>query len=295
MKWYSLLSTIIFGGLLLLAGCIRQDSFVNYDGFTTESTDTNTGVVIRVHIPTDTITIADRITLDVNFQWAPPANPVLVSPNFDELDWTLIDTSTATPKLDNGKYSTQISYTLEPFLAGEYIIPPIVLDIFSNDDSKEYQLQSSPMTVTVLSVIDPADTGEISTPYDFMDASVLQTQESHSFVVPAFVTGMILFACMLILWIKYRNKPEQTTPLSAQILLNQVAHEEYDNPVQGYSRLHQALMLLDSQLHGTSEIHSFVQVCERAQFSLDQASAISPSSMAQHTLELLGQQNGSNA
>lgn len=275
--------------MALLISCSKQSSLANENGITTEIADPQTGVMIRVHIPSDTIGIADRITLQVDVEWALPATASIVPPDFEEQGWVLVDTYANPTQLHDGLYSTTNTYTLEPFLAGEYTIPTIAVDITPDSEADYYQLLSMPMLVVVKSVLDTDDGGELVPAYGFTDASALESNESDSLMIPAIAVGMVLFAFVILLRVMTHKDSKQTPPPSAHALLKRVVHKTHDNEPEGYSTLHQALMLLDTQLLGTSEIHGFVQECERAQFSPDQQISISPAVMAQHTLDLLGQ------
>ena len=145
--------------LLLLAGCSRDKSLpsTSLDGI---SRETRRGPIdVLVAVDRKAPTIADRlmfsitVTVDEDYDFDfPPFGEKL-----DEFGIVAVVTSEPVLK-DDGRLERVRTYTLEPFLSGEYTIPSMAIDFWKrgSGDTDRKVVESEPIELTVASLL-PAD------------------------------------------------------------------------------------------------------------------------------------------
>jgi len=126
-----------------------------------DRTFTRGPVDLRVAVGRKEITIAEHVDLLVETKARD--GYVAELPKFgDKLEqFGIVDYSLDPPRLEaDGAVVTRRVYELEPFLPGEYIIPPMTATFRQEGDSVLHSLQSDTLKVAVLSIL-PADMAEL--------------------------------------------------------------------------------------------------------------------------------------
>jgi len=112
---------------------------------------------VRVVVGTDRreATIADRIRLTIE-AFADEAYEVEL-PRFGEKleQFGIVDYHTSQPALvDDSTRRVGRSYVLEPFLSGEYTIPPMTVRFSKSGEDTVHTLETEPMTISIASLLD---------------------------------------------------------------------------------------------------------------------------------------------
>ncbi len=119
-------------------------------------------VSFRVAIDRKEITIADRVTMLLEAR--AEAGYQVELPRFgDKLhEFGIVDYRNPQPELEEGGVVvTRRTYELEPFLSGEYSVPPMTLTFWQEGDTMLHQLESDTLTVQVRSIL-PGDMEELT-------------------------------------------------------------------------------------------------------------------------------------
>ena len=115
-------------------------------------------VNFRVAVSRKEITIADNIELLLEVESEQGYTAQL--PTFGEKleNFGIVDYRTMEPELeDDGSVVKSRTYLLEPFLSGEYIIPPMTVDFRSDQDTTMHHLSSDTLRVNVRSLMPGED------------------------------------------------------------------------------------------------------------------------------------------
>ena len=128
-------------------------------------------VVLRVAVSRKELTIADRV--DLLIETKAGDGYITALPRFgDNLhEFGIIDYKSGPPRLDDdGTVVTSRTYELEPFLSGEYVIPPMTISFHEEGDTTLHYLESDTIRVTVTSILPEDQEGleikEITGPAD---------------------------------------------------------------------------------------------------------------------------------
>lgn len=282
---FALISCVLFG-------CTESSPPTASQGVQTEVVDPDSGVVIRTHTDETQIRIADRLVVSVEVEWDSPVSIEIIEPDWSLEGWERIDAS-AEPieKTPNG-YISASSYLIEPFLSGDYIIPPISVEISPSKDAQSYSLSSMPIEVAVRGVLNKEDSGELAQVGGYIAPSLSNDQSADLNTVIPLLIGAALAIVGLIVWRMAKSADDVNTHLNAYEIFEEVARGTAHTQTQAYRRLYLAFSLLDPRLQRTSEINGLIQECERARFSHGITQTLTAQAMAQHTLELLGVRKG---
>jgi hypothetical protein len=118
-------------------------------------------VELRIALSRRELTIADRV--DLLIETRAREGYVTVLPRFgDKLhEFGIVDYKSDPPRLeDDGTVVTARRYELEPFLSGEYVIPPMTVTFHEEGDTTLHYLESDTIKVTVSSIL-PEDQAEL--------------------------------------------------------------------------------------------------------------------------------------
>lgn len=274
-------------------GCSKPDEIRAQDGVSVENTDPETGVVVRVETSDDIVGLADRIQVRINILWSPPTSARLVDPDFESYGWVVVLSAETPARIHDDVYLTQYMFTLEPFLPGEYQVPAITVALNESHAGEVIELSTMPIPIVVDSALTEGASAQLSPYIEMIDSSVLPQEKSGKYevsVLAASIAAIIVSLLFLLIFrLKYASGVQPMKRESVQSLLQEVAVSTQEDGMRNFHMLHQALLLLDSGLQGTSEIQSFVRECERVQYSNEPQFDVLPTTMARHTLELLGQ------
>jgi hypothetical protein len=139
-------------------------------------------VDLRIAVSRKELTIADRI--DLLIETRARDGFVTELPRFgDKLhEFGIVDYRSSPPRLeDDGTVTTSRIYELEPFLSGEYVIPPMTVTFHEEGDTTLHLLESDTIRVVVASIL-PEDmeqleireiTGPADLPADFRTSVII--------------------------------------------------------------------------------------------------------------------------
>ncbi len=118
-------------------------------------------VDLRIAVSRKELSIADRVELLIETRAR--EGYVTKLPRFgDKLhEFGIVDYRSSSPRLvGDGTVVTSRTYELEPFLSGEYIIPPMTVTFHEEGDTTLHYLESDTIRVIVTSIL-PADQAEL--------------------------------------------------------------------------------------------------------------------------------------
>lgn len=284
LRWPALLVA-----LLALTGCGPSAAPGTESGVTQETSDPDTGITLRTHVPSTELGIADRLTLGVMLEWPVAHDIELIEPDWSQGGWALIESTSTAPALVGETMRQERRYVLEPFLAGDYQTPTFSLRIAPQDAETPRTLESSPISITVATSLTP-DAAEELSPLRTTKAPREETdQATRRSMLTIAGAGGALIACVVLVLVITRPKNKASSGRSIYDELIQIKrHPQTQDEQQAYHRLHQVFARLDPRLQSTSEIRELICACERARFAPGAGDAPSPQAMAGHTLELLG-------
>jgi len=200
---------------------------------------------VSLDIDRKEITIAERLKLSVGITIDEDYEVKL--PGFGEKleQFGIVDYHTTHPELlDNGRKTITRSYVLEPFLSGNYIIPPMEVEFWKKGEEKTglHKVETSEAEINVKSLL-PEDLkdvklNEIKPPVDFPRSYVLWMW------VGIAATAIIIVVALIVI-IKKRKKA-RVESIDAQVLAHELAYEELKK-------------LIDEDLPGKGEIKLFYQ------------------------------------
>jgi len=277
----------IFG----ITGCQKATSEIA-ERVVYEYSSPESPTTLTVILPTTTLGIADRLSVQVLVESPPPFTVRVDDIDWEDGGWTLIDAVHHPIRESDGAegkiMTLESEYVLEPFLPGEYEIPSIHVQ-FTSVTGVAHVLQSESFAVTVDSALDSKDIGELAPAADsFIPPLQSQPPRSQAWLVVAATSALLIIA--FLVWksmsgIRVATNDEQ----SSKDLLQEVADSTGINREDAFAQLARALSLLFPRLQETSEIRGMIEECEQARFSQDQQTSADPSTLAKHALELLGE------
>ncbi len=162
--------------------CGGDESAVEKQTWEIDRDFTRGPVVLRVAVSRKELTIADR--LDLLVETRAGDGFITALPRFgDKLEeFGIVDYRSGPPRLDDdGTVVTSRTYELEPFLSGEYVIPPMTISFHEEGDTTLHYLESDTIRVMVTSIL-PEDqegleireiTGPADLPADYRKALLI--------------------------------------------------------------------------------------------------------------------------
>jgi hypothetical protein len=188
--------------------CGRDDAAAPGKKWEIDRDYTRGPVTVRVAVSRKELTIAER--LDLLVETRAGSGYVTALPRFgDKLEqFGIVDYRSEPPKLESdGTVVTRRTYELEPFLSGEYVIPPMTVSFHEVGDSTIHYMESDTIRVTVTSIL-PEDqagleikeiAGPAELPSDYRGAMVIGA-------AVLLVSGAVVF----LLWRRSKRLREMT-------------------------------------------------------------------------------------
>ena len=166
MAWVCGVASIVVGAwLALLTGCAAQaaDAAAEQDAgveWRVRRSDAADGAALAVRVDRERITTAEWLTLEVEVLAA--EGRAVRLPTATELEGGSMRVErmhTAPPELiEDGRVRWLRRFELQPFLAGDYAVPALQVAVDgASADGTEARLTTEAIPVTVVSVIDPAE------------------------------------------------------------------------------------------------------------------------------------------
>ncbi len=113
---------------------------------------------LRLRLDREEMRTVDRLRVEALAAADPGVETQLRAPDFEAAGWTIVSGPEASaPRLEDGRVVQRTAWTLEPFLDGDYVVPPAELEWRPADASAAAQrLVTEPLEVRVVSVL-PAE------------------------------------------------------------------------------------------------------------------------------------------
>jgi hypothetical protein len=146
---------------LTALSCERTTEEPNKKKFAIDKKYERGPVTASLKVDRDDITIADRITLIIEATATEDYEVQL--PSFGEKlqEFGIVDYETAQPRLvEGGRIRTARSYVLEPFLSGEYAIPPMKIIFWKKGEEERHEFETEELAIKVKSLL-PEKYGEL--------------------------------------------------------------------------------------------------------------------------------------
>jgi len=157
---------------------------------------------IQSEVDKSTITIGELIQYKVKVTHTPELEvhwPSLGSNlgAFEIRDYKLFE-----PVEENGQLSSVIRYTISTFDTGSFVIPPLIIDYASKNDSARQQIQSEPLLIYIKS-LNPSQDGDIR-------GLKNQSEVSRDFRTIILIASLVLllFILAVVGFIYYRKKKQ---------------------------------------------------------------------------------------
>lgn len=243
-------------GCSVLAGCADRDpSPPPPPPVATELTDDQAGVTLGVSLDRAEMATTDRLRVRIEVTRPVGLPLTMIEPDWSAANWTLTDTSDSAPhSVPDGRITRSRTVELEPFLDGDYAVPPVTL-MWSRGGT-ESVIASQPLPIPVRSVLPGTDDGLLAAA---LPALAPPTQGESTPWLPVVIGGCGLIA-LAAAWVLVRRRPRQ--PLSEPTAL-EVLRTEAASPAPDDARTHRALTELIAEGKLPTET---LQRFERARF-----------------------------
>ncbi|MDA1313048.1 MAG: LPXTG cell wall anchor domain-containing protein [Acidobacteria bacterium] len=190
----------------LTAGCSSEDAASSQQTFTVEKSYAANDLAVTLRLSATEITASDRIVLELEAT-APEGEPV-VFPEFADNklgEFQIAASRRSAPRLvDQGRVQVTQTYELEPFLPGDYPIPPIEIKHAADALTTE-QIAAKVNSVLPADVPDP-DIKDIAPPIDLPG--------TPPWVYALIAAGVLaLAAAAYYFWRRRRKEAEAAIPV----------------------------------------------------------------------------------
>jgi hypothetical protein len=199
MKRLLLISLVV----AMVASCGGGEERAVVGSFEIDETYRRGPVSFRAALSRKEITIAERVTMLLEIRAREGYRAEL--PSFGEkLElFGIVDYETFRPELQGDTVVTRRTYELEPFLSGEYAIPPMTVRFTAEGDSVLYSVESDTLRVRVNSIL-PEDLAE----FDIRDAA--GPVDIPADYTPAIVITAAVLAAAAAIYLLWRRRSAKT-------------------------------------------------------------------------------------
>ena len=168
-------------------------------------------VSFRAALSSDEITIAEHVTMLLEVRALEGYTAEL--PSFGEkLDqFGIVDYETGRPELRGDTVVTRRTYELEPFLSGEYAIPPMTVRFSAEGDTLVHTVESDTLTVRVNSIL-PEDASKLEIK-DIAGPVEIPRDYTKAIVIAAAIAAAAL--ALFLLWRRRRAVPVEARRIPA--------------------------------------------------------------------------------
>ena len=194
----------------LIASCGGEEP-VGHESYEIDETYRCGPVSFRTALSEDEITIAEHVTMLIEVRAREGYTAEL--PRFgDKLDrFGIVDYETGRPELRGDTVVTRRTYELEPFLSGDYAIPPMTVRFRAEGDTLFYAVESDTLRVRVNSIL-PDDHAALEI-RDIAGPEEIPADYTKAIIIAAAVAAAA--AGLFLLWRRRRVKPLASRPVPA--------------------------------------------------------------------------------
>ncbi len=209
------LITVTFICLGLLTGCNKdKGAAVNKpEGVRKEISRGPVDVVVETD--RKQLSIADRLNLTITVNAEEDYKVELPPPIDNKLaKFGIVDFSTSQPKLlDDGRVQIKRKYILEPFLSGEYVIPPLKILFWKKDahDGKKSSVETEKIKILVTSVL-PDDLKDFKVHEIVGPVRLPRSYKALIWVLPILIIIILVIGALLIRRRRYLKEQAEKIP-----------------------------------------------------------------------------------
>lgn len=229
-------------------------------------------VVLDVYCDVTELTTVDQLVVTAELSRSPGAEASIEPTDWEAAGWSLVSQTHTPETLRGGLLLFTQTITLEPFLDGEYRIPSIVAS------AGKWKIATDPIGITVSSVLDPADTGEIAVTTELLPPSEPHERDGTALVLIGIGAGLIFAGA--VFWWTGRTEPIEPTPREQ---LEEIAEGHFDNEHDALALVHR---LVDS-LGSNERLGSVLEACNRARYMGSEEPAGAAKALANEALNAM--------
>ena len=194
----------------LLTSCTTDERAETSPTFAIEKQYSADNTELTLHVSANEVTASDRVVVELEV--ISPEDEEIDFPKFEEKlgDFQIIDSRRSAPRLvDQERILVTQSYELEPFLPGDYVIPPLKIEHGSRNGDEREALETKEITIKVVSVLTESETDpdikEIAPPVELPGI--------QPWVYVAVTLAVLAFtAGVWYLWKRLRRSKEEASP-----------------------------------------------------------------------------------
>lgn len=222
--WLFLISCLLF-----IISCSRQEkqgaSSVKEEGTGIHETYENGPATLTLDADKRSMTIADRLNLTITI--AVDEDYEVTMPNLaGELEqFGIVDWHTTQPELmDNNKKMITRTYVLEPFLSGDYTIPPMEAKFSKTGEAASHSIRTSEVNIKVNSLL-PEDMKEMRL-NDIKPPVPYPTDYRKWLLIGA--GALVLVAAGILAWGYIKRRRKMIDVQAVMLLPHEIAYKELD-------------------------------------------------------------------
>lgn len=291
MRWSPPTAAVLLGLMSFVCACTRTDPGTS-PGVRSEASDDERGVELVTRVDSDEILLADRVWVEDTARWAGDLRPIFEAREWDAAGWTTIELVLEPPELRAGVYTLRRRTLVEPFLPGDYQIPPCVLRV-PDATTEPALLSTGSIPVRVVGVLGASDSGELS-PIPELGTVPEEERASPAPLLVGIAVASVLAGLGVLTVMRIRHG-EVGIPSPIEEL-GRIEQDDEASERESYQRLGRVLDALDPTLRATSEIERMIRVCDQARYSEEPmpGQGINPRMMAAHARRLLAPPHSSS-
>lgn len=223
-------------------------------------TESQTGASLEIELDQTEIDLAGTVQVIAKTAWSDGVQVELIEPDWDEAGWASHTRTPGTVRFDGTRYSQEFSYTLEPFLSGEYLIPSFGIRAQSDQAGRRIA-RLQPIDVTVHSVLDESDSEELAPALGFAQPMSEPDQNNSAGIwIGLGVTALSLIIIAVLRVQSHEQHDEELDP-EAMITAASSASQLTDSELSG---LYRAVVQLSDE---HAALKPIAQEIEHARFS----------------------------